>query len=145
MNWLLSVVAIASLSLSADVMAEAQENVATYTCQEVGSNLAEPLVGDENDRLKVVDYSCLVTAGPMSGGLGTGRDVYEILPTGDRYLMGGGIIRKPGATAVYEMTGAGSGHYVLAVGGAASLSDKSFTLTEKETGIGQFSIVEKLK
>jgi hypothetical protein len=145
MKRLLSVVAIALLSLSATAIADAQENIATYACQEVGSNLAEPLVGDESHRLKVIDYSCLVTAGPMNGGLGTGRDVYEIDANGWRLLMGGGIIRKPGATAVYVMTDVGHGHYVLAVGGAASLSDKSFTLTVKENGMGQFSIVEKLQ
>ena len=70
MTRLLSVGAIALLSLSATAIADAQENIATYACQEVGSNLAEPLAGDESHRLKVVDYSCLVTAGPMSGGLG---------------------------------------------------------------------------
>jgi hypothetical protein len=145
MKRLLSVVAIALLSLSVTAIADAQENIATYACQEVGSNSAEPLVGDETHRLKIVDYSCLVTAGPMSGGLGTGRDVYEIESDVWRLLMGGGVIRKPGATAVYVKTDKGHGHYVLAVGGAASLSDKSFTLNEKENGMGQFSIVEKLQ
>ena len=143
MKKLLPVGAMALLSLSATAIANAQEIIATYACQEVGSNSAEPLVGDETHRLKVVDYSCLVTAGPMSGGLGTGRDVYEIGSTAWRLLMGGGVIRKPGATAVYVMTDMGHGHYVMAVGSAASLSDKSFTVTVKENGTGQFSIVEK--
>jgi hypothetical protein len=145
MKRLLSDVALALLGLSTTAMANAQENIATYACQEVGSNLAEPLAGDESHRLKVVDYSCLATTGPMSGGIGTERDVFEIDPDGWRLLMGGGVIRKPGATAVYVMTDKGHGHYVLAVGGAASLSDKSFTVTPTENGMGQVSVVEKLQ
>ena len=42
MKKLLAAGVIALLSLSAAAVANAQENVATYACQEVGSNTKEP-------------------------------------------------------------------------------------------------------
>ncbi len=143
MKGLLSVVAVASLSVSATASAYAQENTVTFACQEIGANSWEPLLGDETHRLQVRDYTCLVTAGPMSGGIGTGRDVLEYESGVWRLLTGNGVIRKPGATAVYVMTDKGHGHYVLAVGGATPLSDKTFTLNVK-ANVGQFSMVQKL-
>jgi hypothetical protein len=144
MKRLLSAVAIALLSVSATAIADAQENTVTFACQEVGANSYEPLLGDEAHRLQVMDYTCLVTAGPLSGGIGTGRDVFEIESGVWRLLTGDGVIRKPGATAVYVMTDKGHGHYVLAVGAAAFLLDKSFTLNVKEN-VRQFSMVQKLE
>ena len=144
MKRLLSVVAIALLSVSGTAIADAQENTVTFACYEVGANSWELLLGDDTHKLQAMDYTCLVTAGPMSGGIGTGRDVFEFQSGAWRLLTGNGVIRKPGATAVYAMTDTGHGHYVLAVGGAAPLSDKSFILTVKES-VGQFSMVQKLE
>ena len=44
---------------------------------------------------------------------------------------------------MYVMTDVGHGHYVMAVGGAASLSGKAFTVSVKANGMGQFSREEK--
>ncbi len=142
--------------------ANAQENAAAFACQYVGTSSLEPLGDREGHSLRDLDYSCLVTAGPLTGGVLTGRVVFEMDKSGGTLLIGGGVIRKPGATAVYQQTDAkleitmsegkvigvtttGHDRYVMAVGSAASMSGKSFAYTTKPTGPGQFSVEEKVE
>jgi hypothetical protein len=108
----------------------------------------------------VNDYVCVATAGPMSGGVDTGRAVAVFDKSVGTLVTGTGVIRKPDAAAVYLMTdqklelmmsddkvvgvtSTGHGRYVMAVGSAASLSGKSFTITTKTTGPHQFTVNER--
>ena len=70
------------------------------------------------------------------------------------------VVRKPGATSVYQesdatlaltitdgkvtgWTASGKGTWLVASGSAASLAGKSTTWTGKSTGPGQFTLEEK--
>jgi len=134
-----------------------QENADVFACQFVGSSSIEPLGDREGHAIRTSQFSCLGAAGPLTGGVFTGSTIYELDKTGGVLLSGAGVVRKPGATTVYQLTGgkleliitdgkvtgattSGQGIYQLAVGSAASLSGKSFTFTSKPTGAGQFEI-----
>ena len=159
-----AVVAVAAGAMmpSAIQKANAQEMTASYSCQVVGANSMEPLGDREGHGLGTLDYSCLVTAGLMSGGVVTGHNVTVFDKSGGTLLMGGGVIRKPDATVVYQQaeekveftmndgkvtgfTATGRGHVVMAVGGAASFSGMPYVYTAKSTGLGQFSVEQKSK
>ena len=78
-------------------------------------------------------------------------------------LSGASVIRKPGFTAVYQLTeaklaltpitesnvivrkavGSGRGIVRMAIGGAASLAGKSYTYSLKSTGPGRYTIEGK--
>jgi hypothetical protein len=154
---LIGVLAAATITQIAVVRANAQENIDGYACQYIGTSTLEPLGDREGHGLRVVNYTCLVTAGPLSGGVYTGESIWETDKSGGTFLAGEGVIRKPGATTVCQLTdgklevmmsdgkvvgvtSSGHGHYVMAVGSAASLSGKTFTYATKTTGPGQFSI-----
>ena len=80
--------------------------------------------------------------------------------SGGRLLLACGVIRKPGAMAVLQLSDgkleyvttngdvnevrtSGRGAYLLASGGAASLSGKTFTYITKTTAPAQFYFEEK--
>jgi hypothetical protein len=164
-NFSIKVAAVAALAASmmqtAVLKADAQVITASWTCQDVGNGSMEPL-GQEGRSFGVFDYVCLATSGPANGGLDTGRTVVVFDKSGGTLVTGTGVIRKPDAMAVYLMTdekmefvvsdgkvigitATGHGRYVMAVGSAASLSGKSFTITQKTTAPHQFSIEEKVE
>jgi hypothetical protein len=135
----------------------AQENIDIFACQFVGGSAIEPLGDREGHAIRVVQFNCLGTTGPLTGGIFTGSSIYELEKTGGVLLSGAGVIRKPGATTVYQLTGgkleliitdgkvtgvtsSGQGIYQMAIGSAASLAGKSFTYTSKPTAPGQFEI-----
>ena len=135
--------------------ASAQEKVDAFSCQYIEAPTAEPFGNEEGQGISVRDYACQVTQGPLIGGVLTGRAVWEMDTSGGRLLMGGGVIRKPGAIAVLQLsegkleyattngevtavTTSGRGNYLLASGGAASLSGKTFTYSTKTTAPAQF-------
>ena len=101
--------------------------------------------------------SCVVTSGPLSSSGGTGAVLSEFDGPNGVLLMGGGVIRKPGATLVYQLTEQkialivtggkvtgstinGRGKNLLATGGAASLTGKTFSFTIKPAQTGQYTI-----
>jgi hypothetical protein len=80
----------------------------------------------------------------MAGGLVTGQDIWEWVKTNATLVSISGVVSKPGAIAVYQITegklaltmtdgkvtgvtGSGKGHWPVASGSAASLAGKSFT------------------
>lgn len=137
------------------VKASAQENVDAFSCQYIEAPTAEPFGTEEGHGISVRDYACQVTEGPLSGGVLTARAVWELDKSGGRLLLGGGVIREPGAIAVLQLSDgkleyarsngqvaevrtSGSGAYLLASGGAGSLSGKTFTYTTKTTAPDRF-------
>ena len=118
--------------------AAAQENVDAFSCQYIEAPTAEPFGDEEGHGISVRDYACEVTQGPLSGGVLTARAVWEMDKSGGRLLLGGGVIHKPGALAVLQLSegkleyvttngevtevrASGRGNYIVASGGAASL------------------------
>ncbi len=156
---LASVVAVATVTQIAVLRAEVQENIDVYDCHYVGISTIEPLGDREGHGLRVAPLSCVITAGPLSGGVFTGTTIWEMDKSGGAFLAGNGVLRKPGAMVVELLTdgklelvmsdgkviGAtttGHGRYVMAVGSAASLSGKTWVYTTKATATG-FSIEVK--
>jgi hypothetical protein len=152
---LVNVLTAATVTQGAVLKASAQENVDAFSCQYVEAPTAEPFGNEEGHGISVRDYSCQVTQGPLSGGVLTARAVWEMDKSGGRLLLGGGVIRKPGAMAVLQLLDgkleqvttnddatqvrtSGRGAYLLAAGGATSLLGKNFTYITKTTAPGQF-------
>jgi hypothetical protein len=120
----------------------------------------EPLGDTEGHSITVGQVTCHIDSGPLSGAILTGTDIYEWNGTNAVALSASGVVRKPGATAVYQESGGklaltmADGKvtgwtatsrltYVLATGGAAALAGKSFLITAKPTGPGQFTAEAK--
>ena len=150
----------ATVTQGAVLKASAQENVDAFSCQYIEAPTAEPIGNEEGHGISVRDYSCQVTQGPLSGGVLTGRAVWEMDKSGGRLLLGGGVIRKPGAMAVLQLSDgkleyvttngdvtevrtSGRGAFLLASGGATSLSSRTFTYITKTTAAGQFYFEDK--
>jgi hypothetical protein len=136
----------------------AQEASYSETCQYIGGPpKSEPLGDRDGHSLSSVEVSCVVNSGLLSGGIGTNSILSEFNGPNGVLLMGGGVIRKPGATLVFELTeqkialtvtdgkvtGAsvnGRGKVLLGTGAAASLAGKTFSYTIKPGPPGQFTI-----
>jgi hypothetical protein len=128
-----------------------------FLCQSFGIGPQEALGDREGHNLSVTNYSCRVEGGPLEGGLVTGNTIYEWDKINGTGLAGNGVVRKPGATAVFQLadfkntltmadskvTGflaTGHGTYKLATGSASSLVGKTFSYTSRPNGPGQFVV-----
>jgi hypothetical protein len=153
-----TVAAVAFAAFSPSAIA--QENAMTYTCQDIGVGPPEPLGDREGHSLSVVAYSCRVDSGPLAGGVMTGSNVWEFDGPNAVLRSSIDVVRKPGATSVYQesdakialtitggkvtgFTASGKGTWLVASGSAASLAGKSTSWTAESTGPGQFTIEEK--
>jgi len=165
MRGLRNIVGIAAAGLAFVVVtpnAVAQETTFTSTCQEFGGGAPEQLGDREGHAISVGNYSCRMDSGPLSGGVLTGTGIWEWDKGNAKLISNGGVIRKPGASAAYQITegklaltitdgkvtgatGAGEGIYSVAVGDAAALNGKSFSWTTKSTGPAMFQIDVKIK
>jgi hypothetical protein len=66
-------IAAAAIAFSALASAaEAQENMDVFACQFIGGGPSEPLGDREGHALRVAAFSCLASAGPLTGGVLTG-------------------------------------------------------------------------
>jgi hypothetical protein len=135
------------------------DEVAKYACQIVGQPGPPELVGDRDGHsISIASSACRVEGGPLDGGLLTAQSIWEWDKTTGTLVSGSGVVRKVGATAVYQytegkltitvadgkvtgFTGAGKGRWPVAGGGAASLAGKSFSWASKSTGAGVFETV----
>ena len=156
LSMLVGAVAAAAAMQVAVLDAKAQEDLDAFSCRYVEAPTAEPIGDEEGHGISVRDYSCNVTQGPLSGGVLTARAVWEIDKSGGRLLLGGAVIRTPGAIAVLQLSDgkleyvaaangevtevrtSGRGAYLLASGAAASLSGRTFTYTTKTTAPSEF-------
>jgi hypothetical protein len=140
--------------------AVAQEVSYTWTCQDVGTSPPEALGDHEGHSISVGTASCHSDSGLMSGAVLTGTTIWEWKGPNANMLSSNGVIRKPGATAVYQntegsltltitdgkptgFTASGKGDEKLATGSLAALSGKPYTWTAKTTGPGLFTIEVK--
>jgi hypothetical protein len=128
-----------------------------YLCQSIGTGPQEPLGDRDGHNISVYSYSCRVEGGPLDGGVVTGNAIYEWDKTNAVGLTGNGVVRKPGAAAVFQLSdfknaltvvdgkvtgflAAGHGTYKLATGTAAPLAGKTYTYTGRPNGPGQFAV-----
>jgi hypothetical protein len=128
-----------------------------YLCQSIGTGPQEPLGDRDGHNISIYSYSCRVEGGPLDGGLVTGNALYEWNKTTAVGLTANGVVRKPGATAVFQLgdfknaltvvdgkvTGflaTGQGTYKLATGTAAPLAGKTYSYTSRPNGWGQFAV-----
>jgi len=142
--------------------AVAQDKVARFVCQNVGSFAPEPLGDREGHSISIAQFSCRVVAGPMSGGVMSGMILWEWDKGSAVLVSGDGVVRKPGSTVVYQdvdgklaltmtegkVTGfTASGHvkFPIATGDGASLAGKSWAWTTTSTGPDQFEIEDTIE
>ena len=140
--------------------AVAQEITYTWTCLDVGTAPTEALGDREGHSISISVASCHSESEPMSGAVLTGTNIWEWNGPNAVLLSSNGVIRKPGATAVYQnnegtlaltmadgkvtgWTASGKGVEKLATGSLAALAGKPYTWTGKPTGPGQFTVEVK--
>jgi hypothetical protein len=140
--------------------AVAQDITYTWTCQDVGANPPEALGDREGHSISVDAVSCHSKSESMSGALLTGTYIWEWNGPNAVLLSATGVIRKPGATMVYQETGgsialtmtdgkvtgftaSGKGYEKLATGSLAALAGTPYTWTVKPAGPGQSTVVVK--
>ena len=155
-----AIAAAGVMTLASVQTAKEQDNTDVYACQYIGPVTPEPLGDSEGHVLRITNASCLVTAGPLSGGVSTVTAIWEGDKTGGTLLAGEAVTRKPGGMAVNTLTdgklefvindgkvvgvvSSGHGRYVMAVGSAAPVAGKAFVYNTKTTGPGQYSIEAK--
>ena len=149
------VAAVAFMAVAPSAVAEeATKNV----CQYIGHDSPENLGDREGHGIVVVSSTCRVESGPLEGGVLTAQYVWEFDKTTGTLIFGGGVVRKPGATVVYQYTegnwavtmtdgkptgiiSSGKGRWPVASGSAASLAGKTFTWTSKAAGAGKYETV----
>src|SRR5579863_4914638 len=84
--------------------AGAQE-VTKFSCQAIGANGApEPLGDREGHGISVATVSCRDVGGVLDGALTTGQEIWEWDGTNAKLLAESGVVRKPGAMAIYVLT-----------------------------------------
>ena len=150
--------AIAFAAFAPDAVA--QKITYTWTCQNVGTDPPEALGDREGHSISINVASCHSESEAMSGAVLTGTVIWEWNGPNAVLLSSNGVIRKPGATMVYQNTGgslaltmtdgkvtgftaSGKGDEKLATGSLAALAGTSYTWTAKSAGPGQFTIEVK--
>jgi hypothetical protein len=150
--------AIAFAAFAPDAVA--QEITYTWTCQDVGSTAPEALGDREGHSISIDVASCHSESEPMSGAVLTGTTMWEWNGPNAVLLSSNGVIRKPGATMVYQntagtlaltmtdgkvtgFTASGKGDEKLATGSLAALAGTSYTWTAKPAGPRQFTVEVK--
>ena len=154
LNLAAAALALTTLSTSAQAQAAMTSKA---TCQNVGVAPQEPLGDREGHAISVSQYSCRIEGGIAEGAIMTGMNIFEWDKGVGNALSANGVMRKPGASAVYEVsedkstltmvdgkvtgfTGSCKGVYKLATGSFAPLSGKSFTCTFRTIPGGQFAV-----
>ena len=143
--------------MAAAPSAVAQEVTIKSNCSIVGDAAPEPLGDRDGHAFSVQVDDCLDQSGPFVGGVYTDTAIWEWNGPNAVLVSGGGVMRKPGATALVQytegkvdltrtdgkVTGAtasGKGRWPIATGSAASLAGKTFTWTSKSTGPATFAV-----
>jgi hypothetical protein len=152
----LSLAFVAVLAIPACVYAQTTPAYKIH-CMTTGTNAMEPIGDRSGHSISVGQSTCKVDGGPLDGGLMTASAVYEWDGVNGVSKASNGVVRKPGAMAIYVNTdfkttltmaegkvigsvSSGSGHFILATGTAASLADKAYSFTGKSTGPGQVTL-----
>jgi hypothetical protein len=153
--------ALASVALTASATAQTAV-ILKSVCQDVGVAAREPVGDRDGHAIQAAQYSCRNEGGATDGSLMTGSVLWEWDKATSTLLVGSGVLRRPGALAVFENTegkasltlvdgrvtgivGTSKGSYRYASGGMAALAVKSFTATFHSVGSGQFVIETTLE
>ena len=129
-------------------------------CQSKDEGAPQQIGDREGHMMAIYDVTCRVVEGQPSGGVSSGKVIIEWDKTHATLIAGGGVLRSPSATSVFQnleesgdatvvdgqVTGfasSGRGKIIWATGVAASAVGKSYSYTTKSTGPGE-SVVETL-
>ena len=157
---LVGVAALVSGVVVVEPTAFADENRSKAICQSVDEGAPQRIGDREGHMMAVYDVTCRVVEGQPSGGVSSGKVIIEWDKTHATLIAGGGVLKSPGAIAVFQnmeengdatvvdgqITGfasSGRGKIIWATGVAASAVGKSYSYTTKSTGPGE-SVVETL-
>jgi hypothetical protein len=129
----------------------ADEAAGLWTCQVISDSHDDP-IGDGH-ALDTISYSCRIEGGPLNGGMVNGTEIAEW--TGGKYarIAAMGVVRKPGAIAIYSggsasstptmengkvtgWVGVGKDDYVFGSGDWAFLAGKSSSFTCRNAAAG---------
>jgi hypothetical protein len=125
------------------------------TCTNTGTGSAESLA--EGHTLTVGAATCVIEGGPLHGAVSTQGAMWETVKGEATLLSGDGVVRKPGTTAVYRLTGGrmtlltkegrpagwtarGSGVFTLGVGEGTVLKGRPYSWTANATGPGKYAV-----
>jgi hypothetical protein len=135
------------------------EELAKFNCQAVGRvDTFEPAGDRDGHGILASAASCSAASGLLEGGLGTVQGIWEWDKTTGALLTEGGLIRKPDAIVVFQMTegkidltiaegkvtgftATGKGRLPFASGGMAAIAGKTFTWTSKSAGFGRYEVI----
>jgi hypothetical protein len=144
-----------AFALSVPNAATAQDLYGHQVCRLVGAFAPEQLGDLEGHALSKGESSCQATEGPWAGAVVTETNILEWDGPKAKELSGGGVARKPGATAAFQhtdgtleltmtdgkpsgWTASGHGVVTLATGSWASFNGKKYEWTGKDTGPNVF-------
>ncbi len=147
-------VGVACITLASG-MALAESN--RWVCQTLGTAAIEPLGDREGHAIFVGGFSCRLEGGALDGGIATGTNSWELDKGVGALVSGFGVIRKPGATVIFQnsggtytpiiadgkmagFTGTGQGRFTLGAGSASALNGKNYSFTYKSIDAGQFVV-----
>ena len=153
------IVAATAVALVAAATAARGEELAKSECQSVGRVDTFEAAGDRDGHgILAATVSCSFVSGAMDGGLATVQYLFEWDKTTGALLSEGGVIRKPGAIVVFQMTegkialtmaegkvtgftASGKGRVPFASGGAAAWAGKTFSWESKGVGFGRYEAI----
>jgi len=135
----------------------ADEGRSKSICQSVDDGAPQPIGDREGHMMAIYNVTCRVVEGQPRGGVSSGRVIIEWDKTHAKLIAGGGVLRSPGATSVFENTeesgdatvadgkvtgfaSSGRGKIIWATGLAASAVGKTYSYTTKSTGSGQVEV-----
>jgi hypothetical protein len=127
----LSMVALALVTTGA----VADEAVGLWTCQTIGDSHDDPIGDKEGHVLDSVSYTCRIEGGPLNGGVVNGTEIAEW--TGAKYvrIAAMGVVRKPGAIAIYS-GGSASSTPIMRAARRSARSGREKTTTYSAAAIG---------
>jgi hypothetical protein len=145
--------AIAFSTAVSGALAQAKISFKSY-CHVFGTAM-EPIGDRAGHAIAAPTITCRTEGGPLDGSILSGTYYAEWDGTKAILHANVGIMRKPGATAIYSsteanasliivdgkvtgLTASGRGTYLMATGSASALAGKGYTYVSKSLGFGQF-------
>ena len=155
MNGIMSFALVSTVVIGFAAEAAGQAVTMKLTCQNLGPPAVESFGAQPGHAIRETPYSCLVSGGPLDGGVITAKNWWEMKGTEWTLLTGSGAIRRPEGFAVYQnmegkltvqmkdgkpsgYTASGHGRYLAASGPAVQLTGKNYNWTVTGTGPTSF-------
>ena len=99
---LVGVAALVSGVVAIEPTAFADENRSKAICQSVDEGAPQRIGDREGHMMAIYDVTCRVVEGQPSGGVSSGKVIIEWDKTHATLIAGGGVLKSPGAIAVFQ-------------------------------------------